>query len=408
MRFRSSLAFGVTAAAAATLAPAVAGAPAVADEGSSIIGSQICAVTGVLDAVIEDSSCAAEAGVASEFPQSQQQPNQQQPNQQQPASTTQNPADTGTAQNPNDTGTAQNPADTGTAQNPNDTGTVQNPADTGTAQNPNDTGTAQNPADTGTAQNPADTGTAQNPNDTGTAQNPDSPTTARPPATVNRPTAQEARPRESLVDTGAANRPTCAPADSADFPIDTRIHEGPATYHPGGGYRNWTIDLTNTTGDSCGNIHPVLVLVDQRHTLQARQIQLEFHDGTRWRPVPFEKTDQDENIGVFDDGFEGFTVGPGKTVTVKVRLAFTSDTQANHVVASAALVQRREDDGDWVGESNDYPFDIVADGPGTPSAKELAQTGPGTLLGLGATAGAFLLAGGALVVGSRRFRARER
>ncbi|MEU7582839.1 hypothetical protein AB0B50_35285 [Streptomyces sp. NPDC041068] len=406
MRLRSSLAFGVTAA-AATLAPAVAGAPAVADEGSSILNSQVCAVTGLLDAVIEDSSCAADTEAATNFPQSQQQPNgtdvQPQPQQQ--------PNATGTQQQPTGTDSQQQPTGTDSQQQPNATGTQQQPTGADSQQQPTGTDTQQQPTGTNTQQNPTDTGAAQNPADTGTAQNPTDVTGVQKPAdaaTVVRPAAKEARPRETLVDTGAANQPTCGPADSADFPIDTRIHQGPATYHPGGGYQHWTIDLTNTTDQSCGNVHPILVLVDQKQTLQARQIQLEFHDGTRWRPVPFEKTDQDENIGVFDDGFPGFTVGPGKTVTVKVRLAFTSDTQANHVVASAALVQRRDDDGDWVGDSNDYPFDIVADGSGTPSAKQLAQTGPGTLLGLGATAGAFLLAGGALVVGSRRLRARGR
>ncbi|MEV3858526.1 hypothetical protein AB0J38_29955, partial [Streptomyces sp. NPDC050095] len=342
--------------------------------------------------------------------------------------TAQNPADTGTAQNPADTGTAQNPADTGTAQNPADTGTAQNPADTGTAQNPADTGTAQNPADTGTAQNPADTGTAQNPADTGTAQQPNQPDVqalpdAQADVAVQQPAADIPRQppaRDALTDTGtntaaaASREPTCQVApDSGDFPIESTIHKGPNTYHPGGGYQQWSLDLTNTTGTSCGNIHPVLVFVDQKRQLKPAQIQLEFFDGTRWRPVPFEKTDQDENVGVFDDGFPGFSVGPGKTVTVKIRLAFTSDTLPNHVVASAALVQRHDDDGDWVGESNDYPFDIAQDGDGNGTgsafADELAKTGPsGSLLGLGASAGAFLLGGGALVVGSRRLRLRRR
>ncbi|MFJ2773383.1 hypothetical protein [Streptomyces sp. NPDC087300] len=208
-----------------------------------------------------------------------------------------------------------------------------------------------------------------------------------------------------LGDTGAVRGPGCAAADSADFPIDTRVHEGPDTYRAGGPRRNWTIDLTNTTGDSCGDVHPILVLVDRKQGLRARQIRLEFHDGTRWRPVPFERTDQDENIGVFGDGAPGFTVGPGRTVSVKVRLAFTADARPDRVVASAAVVQRRDDDGDWVGESNDYPFDIVAGGPRTPAAAQLAETGPGAVLGLGATAGALLLVGGALVAGTRRLRA---
>ncbi|WP_428954462.1 hypothetical protein [Streptomyces sp. cg35] len=201
--------------------------------------------------------------------------------------------------------------------------------------------------------------------------------------------------------------------DSGDFPIDTEIHKGPSDYHPGGGYGRWSLDLTNTTASACSAVHPVLVFVDRQRSLRPRQIQLEFDDGTRWRPVRFEETGRHEHVGVFDDGFPGFSVGPGETVTVQVRLAFTSDTRPDHVVVDAALVQRRDDDGDWVGESDDYPFDIVPDeggdgygdrlGSGLPG--QLARTGPGgALLGLGATSVALLLGGVALMAGSRRLR----
>ncbi|MFF1375870.1 hypothetical protein [Streptomyces sp. NPDC058308] len=207
----------------------------------------------------------------------------------------------------------------------------------------------------------------------------------------------------------SVHRPTCALDDSADFPIDTRIHRGPDAYRTGDGYQEWTVDLTNTTDETCGRVHPILVLVDRARTLKPEQIQLEFDDGTRRRPVPFERTGQGENIGVFDGaGFGGFRVAPGRTVSVGVRLTFTSDTGANHVVASAALVQRRDDDGDWVGDSNDYPFDVVTEGPATPTAEQLAQTGPGTPLATGIAAGAVLLGAGAAVVGARRLRARRR
>ncbi|MEU1334282.1 hypothetical protein [Streptomyces sp. NPDC005865] len=219
-------------------------------------------------------------------------------------------------------------------------------------------------------------------------------------STVRRDSA--ARPDAARPD--AMNRPTCSSDDSADFPIDTRIHRGPGTYRPGEGYRDWTVDLTNTTDESCGNIHPILVLVDRTRKLKPEQVQLEFHDGTRRRPVRFERTGQGENIGVFDDGFPGFTVAPGRTVGVKVRLSFTSDTEADHVEATAALVQRREDDGDWVGESNAYTFDVEPDGPATPTAEQLAQTGPGTPLALGIAAGAVLLGVGAIVMTTRRMR----
>ncbi|MER5299745.1 hypothetical protein ABT039_09830 [Streptomyces lasiicapitis] len=260
------------------------------------------------------------------------------------------------------------------------------------------------------------------------------------PAVAGVPAAAGEPPRESGP---GALRPTCATAAGDDFPIGTRIDGGPATYEPGGGFRGWSLELTNTTGETCGNVHPVVVLVDRGQALRPRQILLEFDDGQRRRPVRFERTDRDENVGVLGDGtgatggahggegsdgsgrtdgthgvqdpdgahdpapFPGFTIAPGRTVTVGLRLAFTSDAAPDRVVASAAVVRRRADDGDWVGASNDYAFDIVdAGGPPGPYAGELAQTGPGRPLGLGATAAAFLLGGTALVVGSRRLRAR--
>lgn len=213
-----------------------------------------------------------------------------------------------------------------------------------------------------------------------------------------------------------ALRPTCAKGAGDGFPISTRISGGPATYQRGGGFRSWSLELTNTTDDTCGNVHPVVVLVDAAKALKPRQIQLEFDDGARRWPVRFERTDRDETVGVLGgggtgadgvDASPGFTLAPGGTRTVGLRLAFTSDAVPGGVVASAAVVRRRDDDGDWVGASNDYAFDIVgAGGPAVPAPGELAKTGPGYLPGLGVTAAALLLGGVALVVGSRRLRAR--
>ncbi|QES41796.1 hypothetical protein DEJ49_12920 [Streptomyces venezuelae] len=216
----------------------------------------------------------------------------------------------------------------------------------------------------------------------------------------------------------APDHPTCTSADAAEFPLVTRIHPGPGAYEAGGEPQDWTLDLTNSTDGTCGNIHPVLVLVDEERALKARHVQVEFGDGARQRDVRFQRTGEGENVGVFgdDDGSPGFTVGPGRTVTVKVRLSFAPGAQPNHVVASAAVVQRRDDDGDWVGASNDYPFDIVPEGTVVPSAtapsagrlQELAETGAGTPLGVGITVGAALLGLGALAVGARRLRAGRR
>ncbi|MFF0040399.1 hypothetical protein ACFYRG_29920 [Streptomyces mirabilis] len=157
----------------------------------------------------------------------------------------------------------------------------------------------------------------------------------------------------------ASPRPTCAAPDTRAFPIKTRIHDGPDAYDVGGDFRTWYIDLTNTTAHTCGNIHPIVVLVDSKRVLRPEQARLEFYEGERTHPVEFEKSDQDENVGAFDDGFPGFTVGPGRTLTVKVRLSVTSDAAVpNDVVANAAVVQRHNNDGDWVGESNAYRFRI--------------------------------------------------
>ncbi|CAM5377833.1 hypothetical protein SALBM135S_06887 [Streptomyces alboniger] len=202
----------------------------------------------------------------------------------------------------------------------------------------------------------------------------------------------------------AAYEPGCADADSADFPIDVRIQEGPRTYRPGGGDQEWSIALTNATGEPCGRVHPLVVLVGKERSLRPEHIRLEFHDGSRWHPVAFHRTDQSENVGVFDHGFGGFTVGPGKTVTTKVRMGFTGDAAADSVTATAALVQRKKNDGDWVGESNPYAFGITPDAPAMLAADQLARTGERFLTALGAAAGVLVLGGAALIAGARRIR----
>ncbi|MFJ7332704.1 LPXTG cell wall anchor domain-containing protein [Streptomyces sp. NPDC101116] len=231
-----------------------------------------------------------------------------------------------------------------------------------------------------------------------------------------------------------APAPACAAPDDHTFPLTTRIHGGPASYTAGGGFGTWSVDLTNTTDRTCAGIHPVVVLVDDKRTLEPSQPRLEFFEGETAHPVRFEKTGEDELVAAFADeegGFAGFTVAPGDTVTVKVRLTLTSDTGPNEVTANAAVVQRHDDDGDWVGQSNDYRFRIDGDEPGTgtdthtdtdpgkesrpdsdasvppredrfPSAQELARTGTGTQVT--AAAAALLLAGGATLFVARRRR----
>ncbi|MFJ8533186.1 hypothetical protein [Streptomyces sp. NPDC093591] len=243
--------------------------------------------------------------------------------------------------------------------------------------------------------------------------------------------------------------PSCATEDGA-FPLTTRLHGGPASYAAGGGFGTWYLDLTNTTDRTCTGIHPVVVLVDGKRALKPSQPRLEFYgspdgspngspEGTRPHPVRFETTDEDELVGAFgafggSRGFPGFTVGPGRTISVKVRLAITSDAVPNEVTANAAVVQRHDRDGDWVGQSNDYRFTIEADltdaadpagrdasadpaasaspgpsaTPGTARnqltlADELARTGLPSPSGATLTAtAAMLLAGAALLFARRR------
>ncbi|WP_406837429.1 hypothetical protein ACICHK_15930 [Streptomyces sp. AHU1] len=198
----------------------------------------------------------------------------------------------------------------------------------------------------------------------------------------------------------SAPLPACVSSDTRDFPIRTRIHGGPDAYRAGGAPGTWYIDLTNTTAHPCGAIHPVVVLVDEKRTLRPEQARLEFYDGDRAHPVRFERSDEAENVGPFDDGFPGFTVAPGRTLTVRVRLSLASGAAApNSVVANAAVVQKHDDDGDWVGESNAYRFRIeggaegedpeeVGEETGTDEERDsAADTGTGSGESPGASAG---------------------
>lgn len=152
--------------------------------------------------------------------------------------------------------------------------------------------------------------------------------------------------------------PDCAASTARRFPLTTRIHGGPDSYAAGGGHGDWSLDLTNTTDRPCAGVHPVVVLVDERRDLKPGQVSLEFSDGPRAHRVRFEATEEDELVGAFGGRFPGFTVAPGRTLTVRVRLAIASDAVPNEVTANAAVVRRRAGDGDWVGQSNDYRFRI--------------------------------------------------
>ncbi|MEU5105629.1 hypothetical protein AB0H07_25680 [Streptomyces sp. NPDC021354] len=177
----------------------------------------------------------------------------------------------------------------------------------------------------------------------------------------------------------SASVPFCGRRGSADFPIDARLYGGPARYARGGGWRAWHLELSNTTGAECRAIHPIAILVDRGHALRPRHIRMEFLDpdeGGRWRPVTFEITDEDENIGVFDVPFQGFTVPAHGSVKVAVRSRFTGAAPTGPVTANVITMQRRADDGDWVGQSDDYDFSVegARDARGA-GAEETGETG---------------------------------
>jgi hypothetical protein len=263
------------------------------------------------------------------------------------------------------------------------------------------------------------------------------------------PSARAVAPAAPAQDRPADRAPTCGRATDPDFPIKTRIRGGPATVRAGSGFHTWSVELTNATREDCERIHPVLILSAEDRTLTADRLTVQFHDGEadRWRPVTLERTTEDEFVGVFDDGFQGFVVPADGTVTVRTRLSVAAGAVADRVTVSAAIVQRQGDDGDWVGESGDYRFAVVEgegqeerdgeeDGvrsaspaparsageppsapPTAPASvpapaeesahsthEQLATTGSGSLARIGVGATVILLSAGLLVLVARRLR----
>ncbi|MCX5407004.1 hypothetical protein OHA37_24425 [Streptomyces sp. NBC_00335] len=230
--------------------------------------------------------------------------------------------------------------------------------------------------------------------------------TAAPTASADIGTGGGARPAPALPSRVEA---VCGDGKSTQFPIGARIRGGPAVYRTGGAAQTWYLDLTNTTTAECTAIHPVVVFTDPARALRPAHFRMEFDAPGSTFPVSLERTDREEIVAVFDggDAFAGFTVGPGGSVTVTVRLAFAPGAPRGEVVADAALVQRKGDDGDWIGEAGGYRFEIQGPDAGeTGEAGALADTGRTTgswAYGAGAAAAA-LLGGGGLLLGARRLR----
>ncbi|MFJ5634360.1 hypothetical protein ACIQF5_17170 [Streptomyces goshikiensis] len=223
-----------------------------------------------------------------------------------------------------------------------------------------------------------------------------------PGAAADIGTGGGARPAPALPSRAQAS---CGGGKSTAFPIGARIRGGPAVYRTGGGAQSWFLDLTNTTGFACTAIHPVVVFTDKAHALRPAHLRMEFEAPGGSFPVSLERTDRDEIIAVFDggDAFPGFSVGAGGSLTVKVRLAFSPDAPHGEVVADAALVQRKGDDGDWVGEAGGYRFSVEGPDEESGEAGALAHTGHREWA-YGSAALAALAAGGGLLLGARRLR----
>ncbi|MCP9961108.1 hypothetical protein LUX05_06485 [Streptomyces somaliensis] len=113
------------------------------------------------------------------------------------------------------------------------------------------------------------------------------------------------------------------------------------------------------------------------------------------RAVRAEHTDHREVVGVLDDdtdrAFGGFTVPPSGTVRVPVHLAFAPGTRPDAMTATAAVVERRGGDGDWVGASPPYRFTLTATAPTAAATGPSRTAPPEELAGTGRRAASHLL-----------------
>ncbi|MHA4814350.1 hypothetical protein ACXZ65_08345 [Streptomyces aculeolatus] len=170
------------------------------------------------------------------------------------------------------------------------------------------------------------------------------------PAAAGAAAAQEPPP-------GRAFAPRCGDPGAGRFPVEAALRGDGAALRAGGEQGGLTLRLHNASGGSCRDVHPVAVLGHGgRGRLRPADIRLEFHDAQarRWRRVDFERTSADESAGVFAGGFRGFVLRAGESREVPVRIGFAEGAPRGRVTLNVTTVQRRGDDGEWVGQSKDY------------------------------------------------------
>ncbi|WP_326796069.1 hypothetical protein OG946_11775 [Streptomyces sp. NBC_01808] len=160
---------------------------------------------------------------------------------------------------------------------------------------------------------------------------------------------------------GRAFAPRCGDPGAGRFPVRTALHGDGAALRAGGARGELTLRLHNTSAGACRDVHPVAVVSHETGgRLRPADIRLEFHDGQarRWRSVAFERTGADESAGVFAGGSRGFVLRAGESREVRLRVGFAEGAPPGRVTVNVTTVQRRGDDGEWVGQSKDYETGI--------------------------------------------------
>ncbi|WBB59132.1 hypothetical protein O7599_26545 [Streptomyces sp. WMMC500] len=160
---------------------------------------------------------------------------------------------------------------------------------------------------------------------------------------------------------GRASAPRCGDPGAGRFPVQTALRGDGAALRAGGARGRVTLRLHNASAGTCRDVHPVAVLGHEASgRLRPDDVRLEFYDAEarRWRAVAFERTGADESAGVFAGGFRGFVLRAGERAEVPVRLGFAGGAPAGRVTVNVTAVQRRGDDGEWVGQSKDYEVSV--------------------------------------------------